>query len=197
MRDPYEVLGVSPSASDDEVKSAYRELVRKYHPDNYAGNPLADLAQEKMKEINEAYETITKSRAAGNTYSRSAYTGGGARSSSGGSGAGYAEVRSAINQGNVERADQLLEEISNRDAEWYYLRGATAYRRGWMDEAQQNFQMACNMAPNNLEYRQALNRMQQSGGYPYRQYGNDRGMDACDVCNMLMCLNCLCGGCGR
>ena len=65
MRDPYEVLGVSPDAGDDEIKKAYRDLARKYHPDNYVNNPLADLAEEKMKEINEAYDAITKGRAGG------------------------------------------------------------------------------------------------------------------------------------
>ena len=65
MNDPYKVLNVSPSASDEEVKKAYRDLARKYHPDNYHDNPLADLAQEKMKEINEAYDTITKMRSGG------------------------------------------------------------------------------------------------------------------------------------
>ena len=49
MRDPYSVLGVSPGASDDEIKHAYRALAKKYHPDAYVNNPLADLAQEKMK----------------------------------------------------------------------------------------------------------------------------------------------------
>lgn len=202
MRDPYEVLGVSPNATDDEIKSAYRELARKYHPDNYVDNPLADLAQEKMKEINEAYETITKARAAGNRttggYARGSGTGYGSTGYGGAAGSSdYEEIRRAINRGDVERADQLLEGISARTAEWYFLRGATAQRRGWLDEARQNYQLACNMAPNNMEYRQALNMMQ-GGGYPYRQYRNDeQGMDACDVCNMLMCLNCLCGGCGR
>ena len=57
MTDPYIVLGVKPDASDEEIKRAYRELARKYHPDNYQNNPLADLAEEKMKEINEAYDT--------------------------------------------------------------------------------------------------------------------------------------------
>ena len=62
MKDPYEVLGVSRNASEQEIKAAYRELAKKYHPDNYQNNPLADLAQEKMREINEAYDEIVKER---------------------------------------------------------------------------------------------------------------------------------------
>ena len=79
MRDPYTVLGVSSNASDQEIKKAYRELARKYHPDNYVDNPLADLAEEKMKEINEAYEAIQKQRSGG----------GGSYQSSGTSSGGY------------------------------------------------------------------------------------------------------------
>lgn len=65
MQDPYKVLGVSPSATDEEVKDAYRKLAKKYHPDQYADSPLKDLADEKMKEINEAYDAITAQRKAG------------------------------------------------------------------------------------------------------------------------------------
>ena len=54
VSNPYEILGISPNASDDEVKKAYRELSRKYHPDSYANNPLANLAEEKFKEVQEA-----------------------------------------------------------------------------------------------------------------------------------------------
>ena len=64
MNDPYQILNIPPTATDEEVKRAYRDLARKYHPDNYHDNPLADLAQEKMKEINEAYDQIQKQRKA-------------------------------------------------------------------------------------------------------------------------------------
>ena len=60
--DPYKVLGVTPQTSDDDIKRAYRELARKYHPDNYVNNPLADLAEARMKEINEAYDMIMNER---------------------------------------------------------------------------------------------------------------------------------------
>lgn len=62
MKDPYSVLGVDRNATDEQIKSAYRELARKYHPDNYNDNPLSDLANEKMKEINDAYDTIMNER---------------------------------------------------------------------------------------------------------------------------------------
>ena len=65
ITDPYKVLNVGPDASDDEIKKAYRELARKYHPDHYHGSPLEEMAEEKMKEINEAYAMIQKQRKGG------------------------------------------------------------------------------------------------------------------------------------
>ena len=73
MNDPYQTLGISEGASDEEVKKAYRELARKYHPDNYHDNPLADLAQEKMKEVNAAYEEINRRRGGGGSTGGSGY----------------------------------------------------------------------------------------------------------------------------
>ena len=207
MRDPYEVLGVSPDAGDDEIKRAYRELARKYHPDNYQNNPLADLAEEKMKEINQAYDSITRSRSGGG----SAYGGGSA--AQGGYGYGYggsayqqqsqrqstgnqvfAQARQAIYNNDLDGAEQLLQGTS-RNGEWYFLMGSIAYRRGWLDEARQNYQIAVQMEPGNMEYRQAFNMMQR-GGYGYRPEnmgGSD--CDALDCCTAMMCMNCMCGGC--
>jgi hypothetical protein len=203
MNDPYQVLGVKPDASDDEIKRAYRELARKYHPDNYQDNPLADLAEEKMKEINEAYDAVTKQRSGGGSYSSSSYSSSsstgyqsGYQRSQGGS-AAYAQVRNLINSGALDQAEQLLQGMGARTAEWYFLTGSVAYRRGWLDEAMQNYQIAVNMEPNNMEYRQAYTMMQQ-GGSAYRPAGYGGGaMDAMDCCTTLMCLNCLCGGCGH
>ena len=199
MNDPYSVLGVSPSASDEEVKKAYRELARKYHPDNYQNNPLADLAEEKMKEINEAYDAITRMRSGGSSggyQSQSAQQGGYQRQQySGAAGSLYNQVRQAINMGDMARAEQLLRSAPAQDAEWHFLTGSIAYRKGWLDEATQHFQVACNMDPANGEYRQALMMMRQ-GGQAYRPYGYGGGVDSCDLCTTCLCLNCLCNGCG-
>ena len=190
MRDPYSVLGVSQSASDDEVKKAYRELARKYHPDNYQNNPLADLAEEKMKEINEAYDTITKQRSGGYSGGASGGYGGGygyqQSSSSASANPAYARIRNLINAGDLGQAEQLLYEVGQKDGEWYFLSGSIAYRKGWLDEALQNYTRAVQMDPGNMEYRQALALMQRGavGGYRPSGYSSAVG---CDPCTTYLC----------
>ena len=193
MSDPYEVLGVSPSASDDEIKRAYRELVKKYHPDNYNDNPLADLAEAKMKEINEAYDTVVKLRTQGGYQTTSGgYGAGGGQSSYSNRATVFAQVRQLINQGNLSEAESLLQMSSTRNAEWYFLTGTIAYRKGWLDEARQNFWTACNMDPSNFEYRQALNSMGMTATRGTYGGGSD---DLAALCTTLCCLNCLCNSC--
>ena len=190
MRDPYSVLGVSQSASDDEVKKAYRELARKYHPDNYQNNPLADLAEEKMKEINEAYDTITKQRSGGYSGGASGGYGGGygyqQSYSSASANPAYARIRNLINAGDLGQAEQLLYEVGQKDGEWYFLSGSIAYRKGWLDEALQNYTRAVQMDPGNMEYRQALALMQRGamGGYRPSGYGSAA---TCDPCTTYLC----------
>jgi len=191
MKDPYSVLGVSQNASDEEIKKAYRELARKYHPDNYQNNPLADLAEEKMKEINEAYNTITKQRSGG--YQPRANSGQqsyGSYQQQRSSDPIYARIRGLINAGNLDGAEQLLMQAPQKTGEWYFLSGTIAYRRGWLDEAMQNYSLAVQMDPNNMEYRQALSMMQQrnTGYNPYGTYHTSAG---CDPCSAYLCLSCL------
>ncbi len=192
MKDPYSVIGVSRNTSDDDIKKAYRELAKKYHPDNYVNNPLADLAQEKMKEINEAYDAILKERAGqGASYSN-------ATSSSGaysyGRSAPNNRIRQMIINNNIQQAELELNTVSNRDAEWHFLMGSVMVRKGWYDEAKRHFQTACSMDPANTEYRTALNQMVGAAGGVYQS--GVGGMNACDCCTSLMCANMMCDCCG-
>lgn len=189
MKDPYSILGINRNATDDEVKNAYREMARKYHPDNYVDNPLSDLAGEKMKEINEAYDAIMNERRRRSN--------GGANANYGGS-SNFSDVRSLISKNRLEEAQELLDGVppERRDAEWYFLNGTVLYRRGWLDNAYTSFATACRMDPTNPEYRAAFNRVQrQAGGVgpnPYRSSPNMGGMSACDCCSNLICADCCC-----
>ena len=101
----------------------------------------------------------------------------------------YSRIRSAIASGDLQLADKLLGEIADRGAQWHFLSGAVAYRRGWLDEARQQYQIACQMDPNNMEYRQALLMMNRAGGFsPYGTMGGSMS----DCCTTYLCLRCLC-----
>ena len=101
MNNPYQVRGVSPDASDEEIKQAYRDLARKYHPDKYRDSELADLASEKMKEINAAYEKIQKLRSMNGKGNASGAAGGGSgagrQNTSSEDAAMFAQIRVLIN----------------------------------------------------------------------------------------------------
>ena len=210
MNDPYQILGVSENASDEEIKKAYRELARKYHPDNYHDNPLADLAQEKMKEINAAYEQITKERSSGrragggsSSYGGGASYGGyggyqgygGSRSYSGQSSV-LQQARIAIQTGNISRAEALLDNYSDHNAEWNFLKGAVCYRRGWLDEALRYYRAAVKLDPGNAEYRQALEYMEGTEDTSYSPTGSFGTLCSGNPCLSLCCLWALCNGGG-
>lgn len=210
MSNPYDTLGVNPSATDEEIKDTYRELAKKYHPDNYADSPLQEFADEKMREINAAFDDIMNDRRKnGNAGYRTSDTSGSASSygsykSGSAPESNFADIRAMIQANRLVDAEELLDGIplNSRDAEWYFLKGSIYYSRGWLDDAQNNFATACKLNPNNAEYRAALNRMgwQQQGnmgGYgqgAYRAPNNmgSRGCTPCDVCQGLICADCCC-----
>ena len=201
MNDPYKVLGVSPDATDIEVKNAYRALARKYHPDNYdSSNPLADLASEKMKEINEAYDTILDMRKNG------------ASGAGGAGGAGnphmraeYNNIRNMINNRRMREAEAALARITiaDRTAEWHYLESLVLMQRGFVNDAMRELEIACSMDPQNPEYQQAKQMFnRQAGGYARNYYGGAEprtgsgcccsDCSTCDMCQGLICADCCC-----
>ena len=204
-KDPYGVLGISRDATDDEVKEAYRALARKYHPDKYADSDLAELAEEKMKEVNVAYEEIRRERRERQERGRpedstDAYQpGNGGSNQSGGE---YARVRAWINGGEIEQAEQALNAVPERQrgGEWYFLKGCVLLRRGRGFDAQNCFDRACAMDPYNTEYQTARSQLRNrtaAFGSGYRTEQTDAPCSACDLCSTLLCMNCFCNCCGH
>lgn len=211
MKDPYQVLGVPRNASEKEIKAAYKELVKKYHPDQYQDNPLAEFAEEKMAEINTAYDAIMSERRNGGSSQNYSYGNDfeynydynyGNRSNAGYSydnsanynygGVDYLEIRRMISSGNVTAAEQRLDAIpqESRNAEWFFLKGNIAYTRGWLDEAFKCFQEAYRLDPQNQEYAAAFNRMNSQGSGYMR--GNPMNTQANGVDTTMNCLSTLC-----
>lgn len=194
MKDPYEVLGVRQDASGPEIKTAYRELVKKYHPDKYQNNPLAGLAEEKLQEINEAYDNLMKNggdgRQGSGTNSREMNNGQAQTSPQ------YNDIRGIIDSGNLNLAEQKLAGIRSRDGEWFFLAGMISYKKGWYDDATAKLKTAVNMSPNNFEYQNALanimnsGRMYQNNSYGRGYQSNDDMM--CKMCQMYICADFCC-----
>ncbi len=219
MPNPYSILGIPNDSDEAIVKAAYKELAVKYAPDNYAGNPLADLAASKMKSIDQAYDEIiaqkrlgidaSKAKDASNFASGSddGSTSTASSSTSNAFDANY--IRSLISQNRIPVAEDLLLKVerSNRNAEWSFLMGKTMYAKGWIDEAKKHYTNAVSSDPYNSEYKQALesiNTMRNQGpeGSPYgNPYGTGGGYNngpqmmacsGCDLCTSMLCANCLC-----
>lgn len=186
MRNPYEVLGVKETATKDEIKKAYRELAKKYHPDQYGNNPLKDLAEDKMRELNEAYDYLMKNTPDA-SYSNNNQGGYNNNSS-------YQSIEMDIRNSNFSSAERKLNGITTRDAEWNYLMGLLNLQRGWYNDAYNNLSMACNLNPGNMKYREALNRLNSMNNSYREPYYNNRRKDTglCDICATLYCLDCCC-----
>lgn len=203
MQDPYQVLGISPTATEDEIKKAYRSLAKKYHPD--VNNGSAE-AERRMKEVNEAYSTIMKMKKDGGNAGYGGYNSAGGYQSYG----GYSNspqmqaARNYIHAGRYQEAFYVLENISERTAEWYYLCGEASLGMGNRIAALNYARQAVSMNPNNFEYRALLSRLEGSSHF-YQNAGAAHGFGmpagicsnpclSCCMANMLC--NCLCNGCG-
>ena len=196
MKDPYSILGVSKKASDEEVKAAYKALVRKYHPDNYPDdNPLKELANEKMQEVNEAYDAIVRMREEAEknkNNSSSSYSSYDARSA-------YAEIRRTINARRFSDAESQLLAIpgNQRTAEWHYLVSVLLMHRNRQNDAMRELEIACSMDPSNIEYQKAkemFNNAARNYGSAYYQGApmHSSTDEACNCCANLLCMDCLC-----
>ena len=196
----YEILGLPQSATEEEVKMAYKALAQKYNPDIYEAGPLHDDAAQRMAEVNEAFDTVMGALRTGTAQpSAAGYT-----SSSTSSNSTYANIRTLINAGQADAALQQLNTIpnGNADAEWNFLVGSAYYYKGWVNDAARYFQTANSLEPANREYEAALRNLQNSAqgnmnGNPYAGQRNaamgGMGCSCCDMCTAMICMDMCCG----
>ncbi len=217
MTDPYSVLGVPRSASDEEIKKAYRRLSRKYHPDANINNPHKDEAEEKFKEIQQAYEQIMKEREYGSSYGGSGSSGGydgyggfGGFGGFGSQGAGprrteYQDEEAIrrqaaanyIQSGHYQEAMNVLSSLSEKNAQWYYLSAMANMGLGNNVNALNHIREAVQMEPDNLQYRMLLQRLE-GGGTWYQERQNPFGgmpAEGNDLCMRLCLANLACNLC--
>ena len=206
MFDPYSVLGVSRDASDDEIKKAYRKLSRKYHPDANINNPNKAQAEEKFKEVQQAYEQIMKEREYGSSGNYNSYGGfGGFGTQDQNTYQDEEAVRrqaaaNYINSRHYKEAMNVLSSLQQRNGQWYYLSAMANMGLGNNVNALNDARSAVNMEPDNMQYRMLLQRMEGGGGwYQQRQdpFGGmpTAGGDMCDACCRTMaCFMCWPGG---
>lgn len=210
MRDPYEVLGVSRSASTDEIKKAYRALSRKYHPDANINNPNKDQAEAKFKEIQQAYEQVMNEKNGGGQsssyggygYDNYGYGGfgyGGSQQSTQDNSQEDNYLRAAanyINNGYYKEALNILGQMSSRSALWYYYSAQANRGAGNNMIALEHARMALSMEPDNWQYQMLVSQLEGGGGwYQSRQRTYTSPMGNMDYCTKLCLLNLACNMC--
>ncbi len=185
---PYKILEINENATPEQIKQAYRHLVKKYHPDKYIDNPLNSLADEKMREINAAYDMLTGENAAKHTSSSSTNYSGSIN---------FSKICQMINANQYDKAMTSLDNMSKRPAEWYYLKGACMMGKGWYAQAQNFYNMAYQMEPNNIQYQKAAQSMYNSN-QNFNSQANIGGSDCslCNICSCMICSDCCCESVG-
>lgn len=173
MKNPYDILGVSSDASIDEIKEAYKALAKQYY-DN-----TDEISQEKLKELDEAYDAIINNRSGYNDT--------------------FKEIRLNIRSGNISAAEELLASVpvESRTAEWYFLSGNINTKRGYFENAANDFTTAYNMEPENPEYRSAYDNFSRRRTANYRTVDptQNMGCTVCNICQAMICADCLCSCC--
>lgn len=189
--DPYKILGVSRDATDEEIKRAYRQLAKKYHPDR---NPGDAEAAKKMQQVNAAYEQIKNPEKAQSSTGYGGYSSydpfGGYQQRPQQDGDSYQQAAyNYIRFGRYREALNALQNCTKKDARWYYLSALANYNLGNQVTALEHIRRAVSMEPDNQEYLYTLEQMEHGGATYRRTADNYRGftMRGSPCANLCIC----------
>lgn len=205
-RQYYDLLGISESATDEEVTARYEELRKKYSEERFLEGEAGNEAAKMLNRIEVAYSEIMSERKE--------------RHTAAGAGSSYARVEQLIREGRINEAQSALDEFNERPAEWHYLQSVVFYRKNWINESKKQLEIAMQLEPSNEKYRTSYNKLKEKMEYDRRQAENPaqqqragQGAPAddydqqqmgggfceqcatCCACNVLfnLCLNMCCG----
>ena len=197
----YIILNCTPQSTNEEITASYESLKKKYSAERFEVGEVGNNAARKLTELENAYREVMESRAGSSNNNTS--------------NADFSSVKANIASGNYTKAQELLDDIIDRNAEWHYLQSVLFYKKNWLNESRKQLEIAVKMAPNVDKYRVELEKLNatingynqssdwnRSGSGNYQgqgQYNEPRQMggtgcfDYC--CQLIACnalLNCCC-----
>ncbi len=197
MQKYFKVLGLNESATDEEIEKAYVELKEKYSRERFLEGEIGNEAAKQLTLLETAYSEIKSGRK------------GGANEMN----IGFVEVEELIKAGNLSLAQEKLDDITDRGAEWHYLQSVIFYKKNWLNESKKQLEIALNIEPHNGKYGEAYTRLKNKMEYNNRQYNNGYygaqnqdqassqqmgGTDSngcVDYCLTMCCMNMMCNMC--
>ena len=193
-KENYRLLQVDENASDEEIKACYERLKEIYNEEKWKDGEEGNNAARMLEKLDVAYQEIMEERReqASNTSGASSFE----------------EVGDCIRRGDIARAQQLLDDFNERNAEWHYLQSVVFYKKNWMQESKKQLEIAIQMDGGNAKYREAYEKLksradyrQQTGGAPNtnpdpatggdEQMGGNWCSQCFSFCYTFLCVNCL------
>lgn len=203
MQEFYKILGVSASATDAEIEERYNKLKEKYSRERFYEGEIGNEAARNLTKLETAYAEIKNER--------------GNKANDKGVSQNFSDVEQLIKDGKISEAQNRLDDIGDRNAEWHYLQSVVFYKKNWINESKKQLEIALNMEPHNEKYSDAYTKLKQkmsfsesqfrsgnaeAGAYSgatgeNRQMGGDGANDCLSFCATWCCMNMLCNMCCR
>lgn len=156
MQEYFKILGLTPDATDEEIENAYQTLKNQYSKDRFLEGEPGNLAAKNLTKLENAYQEIKASRVVKEEGTERLHS--------------FVDVEIAIRNGNISDAQQKLDNISERNAEWHYLQSVIYYKKNWINDCKKQLEIAISMEPHNQKYLNDYAKLKQTIAYNDKQF---------------------------